>query len=236
MKSLKKTALCTVLIAVLSFTTLLPANAIEFPCTGYATGTGLNIRSGPDTSHGSYCKINTGDSVQLIGKEGNWYKISTPLAACGYAYVSADYISTSNPFKVSAASYGSSASGSSAGQRVVKIAEQYLGIPYVYGGSTPAGFDCSGFTSYVFKQLGYNLNRVSADQINNGVPVSKAELQPGDLILFKRQGASRIHHVGIYVGDGMMIHSPQTGDVVKYASIVSGYYNNCYYAARRIVH
>ncbi len=212
--------------------------AIEFPCTGYSTGSGVNIRSGPATNYGSYCKINRGDTVELIGQEGNWYKIATSLAACGYAYISADYISTTVPAAINtpAVTYGNSAANTSAGQRVVRIAEQFLGLPYVYGGSTPSGFDCSGFTSYVFGQLGYTLNRISADQIHNGIPVSKSELQPGDLLLFKRSGASRIHHVGIYVGDGMMIHSPQTGDVIKYTSIVNGYYNNCYYAARRIIY
>ena len=238
MNPLKKFARIAAITAALAITATITTFAVEFPCTGYSTGDSLNIRSGPDTIYGTYGQINTGDAVQLIGQEGNWYKISTPLAACGYAYISADYITTTAPAQVRSVApviYGGTSGNVSAGQRVVQIAEQFLGLPYVYGGSTPAGFDCSGFTSYVFKQLGYTLNRVSADQINNGVPVSKSELQPGDLLLFKKQGAARIHHVGIYVGDGMMMHSPQTGDVIKYASIVNGYYNDCYYAARRIV-
>lgn len=237
MSLMKKIARTVAITAAFIICATASTFAIEFPCTGYSTGSGVNIRSGPATTYGSYCKINRGDTVQLIGQEGNWYQISTSLAACGYAYVSADYISTTIPtISMPSVTYGNSAGNVSAGQRVVRIAEQFLGLPYVYGGSTPAGFDCSGFTSYVFKQLGYTLNRVSADQIQNGVPVSKSELQPGDLLLFKKSGASRIHHVGIYVGDGLMIHSPQTGDVIKYTSIVNGYYNNCYYAARRIVH
>jgi len=237
MNPFKKIARVAAITAAIVICATTATFAIEFPCTGYSTGSGVNIRSGPATTYGSYCKINRGDTVQLIGQEGNWYKISTSLAACGYAYISADYISTTIPtIDVPSVTYGNSAGNVSAGQRVVRIAEQFLGLPYVYGGSTPAGFDCSGFTSYVFKQLGYTLNRISADQIHNGIPVSKSELQPGDLLLFKKNGASRIHHVGIYVGDGLMIHSPQTGDVVKYTSIVNGYYNNCYYAARRIVY
>ncbi|MBR4890016.1 MAG: C40 family peptidase [Clostridia bacterium] len=235
MKFTKKIAAFAAISAVLFSLATAPAYAIEFPCTGYATGTNLNVRSGPDTTFAPYCKINTGDAVELLAQEGNWFKISTPLAECGYAYVSADYISMENPLLYDAiGNYGASGEYS-AGQRIVKIAEQFLGLPYVYGGSTPAGFDCSGFTSYVFNQMGYTLNRISADQLNNGIPVSKSELEPGDLLLFKKQGSSRIHHVGIYVGDGMMIHSPQTGDVVKYTSVVNGYYNDCYYAARRIV-
>lgn len=210
--------------------------AATYPCTGYSTGDSVNVRSGPSTSYQSYGKINYGETATVLALENGWYQVSYSPAESGVAYISADYVSLTAPAERAnvAVSYGS-ASSVSAGERVVQIAEQFLGLPYVYGGSTPAGFDCSGFTSYVFKQLGYNLYRSSYQQIDNGVPVSKSELQPGDLLLFKRQGASRIHHVGIYVGNGMMIHSPQTGDVIKYTSIVTGYYNNCYYAARRIV-
>ena len=210
------------------------AFAATYPCEGYITGNGVNLRSGPDTTHGIYEQMYYGTPLNILGMEGNWYKVSTALAACGYAYVSADYATIGEAPKI-VPGKGGATGRTSAGQRVVQIAERFLGLPYVYGGSTPAGFDCSGFTSYVFKQLGYTLNRVSADQIHNGVPVSKSELMPGDLLLFKKQGASRIHHVGIYVGNGIMIHSPQTGDVIKYTSIVNGYYNDCYYAARRIV-
>ncbi len=234
MFSLKKVVrMCAITMAVMIAATT-TSFAATYPCAGYVTGNGVNLRSGPDTTYGVYEQAYYGKSVNILAKEGNWYKISSNLAACGYVYISADYVAIGKA-PAGATSYGGATGKVSAGQRVVQIAEQFLGLPYVYGGSTPAGFDCSGFTSYVFKQMGYTLNRVSADQIYNGVPVSKSELQPGDLILFKKQGASRIHHVGIYVGDGMMIHSPQTGDVIKYASIVNGYYNSCYYAARRIV-
>lgn len=238
MNPMKKFVRIAAITAALAISATITTFAIEFPCTGYLTGDSVNIRSGPDTTYGTYGTVSTGSTVEIIGQEGNWYKISTPLAACGYAYISADYVSAgAAPAVKSAAAvtYGGASGEVSAGQRVVQIAEQFLGLPYVYGGSTPAGFDCSGFTSYVYKQLGYTINRVSHDQLNNGVPVSKSELQPGDLLLFKKQGADRVHHVGIYVGDGMMIHSPHTGDVIKYASIVNGYYNDCYYAARRIV-
>ncbi len=227
-------ALSLTFVMLLSATVI--TGAVSYPCTAYSTGDSVNVRTGPATSYDSYGKIYYGNPVTVLGKENGWYKIKYPPSEAGVAYISADYISLTVPATRSnkPVSYGSN-SATSAGERVVQIAEQFLGLPYVYGGSTPAGFDCSGFTSYVFKQLGYSLYRSSYQQINNGVPVSKSELQAGDLLLFKKQGAERIHHVGIYVGDGMMIHSPQTGDVIKYASIVSGYYNNCYYAARRIV-
>ncbi len=227
-------ALSLCFLMLLCTTTI--TNATTYPCTCYSTGDFVNVRSGPSTDYDSYGKVNYGDTLTALALVDGWYQVSYPQAESGTAYISGDYISLTVPAERASApvAYGTT-SASSAGERIVQIAEQYLGIPYVYGGSTPAGFDCSGFTSYVFKQMGYSLYRSSYQQINNGVPVSKSELQPGDLLLFKKQGASRIHHVGIYVGDGMMIHSPQTGDVIKYTSIVSGYYNSCYYAARRIV-
>ncbi len=236
MRKITKVICAATLAIILLLTMSASTFAVTYPCTGYSTGSSVNVRSGPSTAYPSYGQLDYGAAVVLLAEENGWYKITYPLADIGSAYVSGDYISTTVPAPRNDISveYGAQYT-LSAGQRIVQIAEQFLGLPYVYGGSTPAGFDCSGFTSYVFKQLGYNLYRSSYQQINNGVPVSKSELMPGDLLLFKRQGASRIHHVGIYVGNGMMIHSPQTGDVIKYTSIVTGYYNNCYYAARRIV-
>jgi cell wall-associated NlpC family hydrolase len=111
---------------------------------------------------------------------------------------------------------------------VVGIAMQYLGIPYVYGGSTPAGFDCSGFTMYVFAQVGVSLPHNAAAQYGVGTPVDRSQLQPGDLVFFNGLG-----HVGIYIGGGSFIHSPHTGDVVKISSI-SGWYSSTWVGARRL--
>jgi len=102
---------------------------------------------------------------------------------------------------------------------VVTIAKRYLGARYVWGAEGPNTFDCSGFTMFVFRQVGVSLPRVSRDQINAGQRVNRSDLQPGDLVFF----GSPIHHVGIYVGGGMMIHSPRTGDVVKISALFSDY-------------
>ncbi len=108
---------------------------------------------------------------------------------------------------------------------VVGIAMQYLGIPYVWGGSTPAGFDCSGFVAYVYAQVGVSLPHHAASMYSYGTAVSQSDLQPGDLVFFSGLG-----HVGIYVGGGQYIHSPHTGDVVKISSI----YRSGWVGARRL--
>jgi peptidoglycan DL-endopeptidase CwlO len=111
---------------------------------------------------------------------------------------------------------------------VVGIAMRYLGVPYVWGGSTPRGFDCSGFVAYVFAQIGVSLPHSSYAMYGMGTPVSISQLEPGDLVFFT--GAS---HMGIYIGGGQFIHSPHTGDVVKISSL-SGYYSSNFAGGRRI--
>jgi peptidoglycan DL-endopeptidase CwlO len=111
---------------------------------------------------------------------------------------------------------------------VVGIAMGYLGTPYVYGGASPSGFDCSGFVMYVYSQVGVGLPHNAAAQYGYGSPVSQSQLQPGDLVFFDGLG-----HNGIYVGGGSFIHSPHTGDVVKISSM-SGWYASTYVGARRL--
>ena len=111
---------------------------------------------------------------------------------------------------------------------VVGIAMRYLGTPYVWGGASPSGFDCSGFTMYVYAQVGVSLPHNAAAQYGYGSPVSSGDLQPGDLVFFDGLG-----HVGLYIGGGQFIHAPHTGDVVKISSL-SGWYASTYVGARRL--
>jgi len=129
-----------------------------------------------------------------------------------------------------------SRSGSIAdGQRILEIASQYLGVPYSYGGTSPSGFDCSGFVQYVFKQCGYQLSRTAAGQYQNGTAVSKADLAIGDIVFFACNGGG-IDHSGIYAGDNRFIHSssPRSGGVI-FTSLSESYYSRSYVGARRIV-
>ncbi len=107
----------------------------------------------------------------------------------------------------------------SLGAQAVSIAMQYLGVPYVWGGSSPGGFDCSGLTSYVYAQLGIGLSHYTGSQWNEGTRVPYDQLLPGDLVFFH----SDLHHMGMYIGNGQMIHAPQTGDVVKISPLMDAY-------------
>jgi cell wall-associated NlpC family hydrolase len=112
---------------------------------------------------------------------------------------------------------------------VIGIAMQYLGVPYVWGGSSPSGFDCSGFTMYVYAQVGVSLPHNAAMQYGVGVPVSRDQLQAGDLVFFNGLG-----HMGMYIGGGNFIHAPHTGDVVKISSLNEGWYLERWVGARRV--
>lgn len=121
-----------------------------------------------------------------------------------------------------------SSESSASGSAVIAYAKQFLGCKYVYGGMSPSGFDCSGFTSYVYKHFGYSLNRTSSGQRSNGVAVSKSNLQAGDILCFNG-------HVGLYIGGGSFIHAANPSKGVIISSLSESYYAKNYITARRIL-
>lgn len=124
---------------------------------------------------------------------------------------------------------GSDRQGQRQGQRAVDVAMQYRGAPYRWGGEEPSGFDCSGFVRYVYAQLGVSLPHNAAKQYQYGTPVTRNNLEPGDLVFF-----DRLRHNGVYVGEGRFIHARQTGKYVAVASLDDDWYRTHWVGARRL--
>jgi cell wall-associated NlpC family hydrolase len=118
------------------------------------------------------------------------------------------------------------------GERAVMLVQRYLGVPYVWGGAAPSGFDCSGLVMYVYAQLGVQLPHFSGSQWQSGTRVEWNELQPGDIVFFD-MGPTGPGHEGIYIGNGQFVHAPHTGDVVKISSLLAGSYSRRYVGAVR---
>lgn len=189
-------------------------------------GSSLNMRTAAGTNYDTVASIPGGTVLELEGVDNGWYKV-TYSGKTGY--VSSDYITiTTEPDVTETAS-------SDLGAQIVAYAEEYLGTPYVLGGNGPNQFDCSGFTKYVYSHFGYTLNRTATDQLQNGVSVSKDELQPGDLVFFKYRTSKPVSHVGIYIGNGEFIHASTNRYVVQIDQMESGHYANVYVYARRII-
>lgn len=183
----------------------------------------LNVRSGPSTDTEILGKLSFGSTINIKTLSNGWYEIEYNSAT---AYVFAEYVKIIDK----------SAEASASGNSVVEYAKQFIGTPYVSGGSSPSGFDCSGFVKYVMANFGIDMPRTSTDQYSIGVRVDKSELMPGDLVFFKYSSTSyRLNHVGIYVGDGYFIHSPIPGQTVKLDTLSSGYFSTYYFGATRVI-
>ena len=179
----------------------------------------LNIRSGAGTGCSVLSSVSGGTVLELTGVQDG--------GASGY--VSSDYITLTSETPAA------TVAASSVGEEIAAYAQNFLGTPYVYGGSSTSGFDCSGFTKYVYGQFGYTLNRTATDQLSNGVSVRKDELQPGDLVFFKYRTSKPVSHVGIYIGSGQFVHASTNSYAVQIDDLSSGHYANVYVYGRRVV-
>lgn len=209
--------------------------------TGTIKGSSVRMRAEPSFEGATLGYYNTGTAMEVVGLSGVWYKVSYKGVA---GYVHSDYMTLSaavpgNPAQ--GAGTGGTGAGTGAGasstegQRIVDTAKQYLGVPYVWAGTSPAGFDCSGFVHYVYKECGYTINRTAANIYLNGTAVDKNDLVPGDVICFTTSSSSYIGHVGIYIGDGQFIHASSGSGKVIITDLSLQYYITHYYGARRIV-
>lgn len=197
-----------------------PAAAAQ-PQYGKVTASSLNIRSGAGTGYDKVGSLKAGKVVEILGQSDGWYQIES-------GYISAEYVTL-----VDAAE----AAKSGKGQEIADYALTLVGSRYVYGGSSPSGFDCSGFTKYVYAQFGYSINRTASNQLDNGTAVSMSELQPGDLVMFKKSGSGskRASHVGIYVGGGQFVHASTAKVGVIVSNMSDAYYTTGFVGGRRLV-
>lgn len=208
------------------------SNEVNISKTGIVKADVLNIRSNPGTNNSIIGKLYNGESITVLSEQNNWYKIKKSNGQTGW--VSAQYISLNNDQQDS--SNEATDENVDKADKVVALAEKQIGKPYVWGAEGPDSFDCSGLVYYVYKEVvGINLPRVSRDQYNVGTYVSKENLKPGDLVFSSTNDAGTITHVGIYVGDNKMIHSPNSGKNVEKVDLSNNYWKNCYVGAKRVL-
>lgn len=212
--------------------------------TGAIDGSVVNMRSGPSTANKTVTQLKRNNEVEIFGFNCGWYKVRTANGSIGY--IRSDLLKLlDKPTENHGTAYnngstsgntGSGNSGSSsksAGQKLADYAVALVGCPYVYGGTTTSGFDCSGFTQYCARNNGITINRTATAQLKNGEYVERSNLQPGDLVFFGY--GSTASHVGIYIGDGKFVHAQNSSTGVVITSLSQTYYDSRYLTARRIV-
>ena len=203
-----------------------------FETYGRVSGDGVNVRSDATTDSEVLASVDTGTTVTVNGLVDGWYSVTCQYGTEGY--IRSDFLDLVK--NADTAVIGSSANGSS----VVEYAKQFLGTRYVYGGSSSKGFDCSGFTMYVFGQYGYSLPHTATGQWQSGIGTrlwSVGALEPGDLVFFcdpSRSNGKACSHAGIYVGGGQFIHASSSKNGVIYSDLTSGYYNNYFVGGIRV--
>ena len=187
-----------------------------FTTYGQVNASGVNVRSGASTDSSSLATVDEGTVVTVNGLVDGWYDVTCEYGTEGY--IRSDFLDLTE--------------SASSNSDIVDTAMQYLGVGYVYGGASPSGFDCSGFTMYIYQQYGDSLPHTATGQWQSGLGTrvySISELQPGDLVFFNdpsRNAGKACSHVGIYVGNGNHIHSSssRSGGVII-SDLTSGYYN-----------
>lgn len=224
---------------------------------GKITASVAYLRSGPGTEYSIISSGFKSHDYYILGFYNGWYKLLDDDHTC---YIRSDLMKlTEIPYENEASetkpqffvrgeaiaelTYEESESvqvaaeggyyGPISGASLLSAAKEYIGVPYVFGGATPDGFDCSGLIFYTLGQMGYPAPRTAAEQYNMGSPVDRGSLAPGDLVFFENTYTSGVSHVGIYAGGNTFLHAPNEGSSVSYSSL-SGYWADHYCGARRL--
>ncbi|HEX9062928.1 MAG TPA: SH3 domain-containing C40 family peptidase [Clostridia bacterium] len=233
--------------AVLAVSLAVCSGAAYAARSGTITGDRVNVRSKPSTEARVLEKAEKGDSVSILDEADGWYRVSIDgtkgWVSSSFVKLSGSKSGSGSKSSKAKTSTSLSSRGSSEdvpqspnGSNIVAYAKKFIGVRYVYGASSPSGFDCSGFTSYVYRHFGIYLERVAADQSRQGQHIDKSNLSPGDLVFFDTNGGHNyVNHAGIYIGGGNFIHaSSGSAHSVTISSLNDSFYENAYMTARRI--
>ena len=179
----------------------------------YINSSTLNVRKGPDVETKKVATLQAGDKVQFLETKGEWSRIKTSGNVEGY--VKTKYVVNSQTQVSRAAEIAPQPHNADLATQVLEYAQKFVGVKYVYGGGTPKGFDCSGFTRYVFAHFNIDVPRSAAEYDSIGTKISRKDIKPGDLVLLDRYWNNELGHVGIYMGNDKFIHaSSRKGKVV----------------------
>lgn len=205
---------------------------------GKVLGSSVNVRSNPGSGYQSIGHLVLNDKAYILGLRDGWYRIRFGSTT---GYIRSDYVAlTEVPYENAASSRepqyytgGQAITPDDPGQSIIDSARRYLGVPYVWGGTTAKGFDCSGLVQVVFAENGISLPRTSSQQYSVGTWVTKANLKKGDLLFFNTSG-SGVSHVGIYAGNGQFIHCSSSKGVTV-TELSNSYWAQRYLGAKRVL-
>ena len=205
--------------------------AANFNATGRITGSRVNVRARPNTTSSVVTVFPANTTLNIVGINSGWFKINQNGLI---GYIRSDLMQKV-PRGTAAAAASTPAANTGLGRQIADFALQFRGHRYVWGGASPAGFDCSGLVTYVFRNFGIRVSRTASAQFrDNGVPVGRNELMPGDLVFFSSNGY-RVTHVGIYIGGRQFVHASGVRVGVTVSSVDSAFYTPRWFGARRLV-
>lgn len=211
-----RTRIFLLLIVMLKITTVSYGSSPRQ--NGVIIGEDVNFRAEPDIGGKIISVLKQGVAITILEQADNWYMARLSDGQTGWVYQQFVKVEPS------------------VSDKIIIYAKSLIGTKYVYGGQSTQGFDCSGFTMYVFAKFGISLPHQADMQIKIGEEVpDKSNLIPGDLVFFKTEGSVKVNHVGICLGDGRFVHASSGYGAVRISPLDNGYYHQCYVGGRRLM-